>query len=136
MRVRQHLATDVAPKSQFACGTRDSRRSQSSPPSSGILLLGLVCRSARDWGSIPNLRVTHTGGPVLTRLIVHRVAFAAIVALPMTFLASAARAAEPSIDQMLSLRRVSSPNVSLDGRFVAYAVRDTDLVGSSFVTQL
>ena len=73
---------------------------------------------------------------MLSRLTAHRVAFTAIVALPMTFHASAARAAEPTIDQMLSLRRVSSPSVSPDGRFVAYAVRDTDMVGNAFVTQL
>ena len=47
-----------------------------------------------------------------------------------------ARAAEPSVDQMLSLRRASSPAVSPDGRYVAYAVRDTDMVGNAYVTQL
>ncbi len=45
-------------------------------------------------------------------------------------------AAEPTIDQVLSLRRASSPAVSPDGRFVAYAVRDTDFVNNAFVTQV
>src|SRR6185503_19749198 len=49
---------------------------------------------------------------------------------------SVAAAAEPTIDQMISLRRASSPAVSPDGRFVAYAVRDTDWVGNAFVTQV
>jgi dipeptidyl aminopeptidase/acylaminoacyl peptidase len=65
-----------------------------------------------------------------------RLDFAAIFALLMAFTPAAAGAAEPTIDQMLSLRRVSSPNVSPDGRLVAYAVRDTDMVGNVFVTQL
>ena len=46
------------------------------------------------------------------------------------------RATEPSIDQMLSLRRAGSPAVAPDGRLVAYTVRDTDLVGNRYVTQL
>jgi dipeptidyl aminopeptidase/acylaminoacyl peptidase len=49
---------------------------------------------------------------------------------------SLASAAEPTIDQMISLRRASTPAVSPDGRFVAYAVRDTDWVGNTFVTQI
>jgi dipeptidyl aminopeptidase/acylaminoacyl peptidase len=65
-----------------------------------------------------------------------RARFAAILAVALPFVSFAARAAEPTIDQMLSLRRVSSPNVSPDGRFVAYAVRDTDMVGNAFVTQV
>ena len=65
-----------------------------------------------------------------------RTRFAALLAPLTALLPLAAMAAEPSIDQMLSLRRVSSPSVSPDGRFVAYAVRDTDLVGNAFVTQL
>lgn len=47
-----------------------------------------------------------------------------------------AAATEPTVDQLLALRRASAPVVSPDGRFVAYAVRDTDLVGNTFVTQL
>ncbi len=43
---------------------------------------------------------------------------------------------EPTLDQMISLRRASAPAVSPDGRLVAYAVRDTDWVGNAFVTQV
>jgi dipeptidyl aminopeptidase/acylaminoacyl peptidase len=50
--------------------------------------------------------------------------------------AAAAGTREPSIDQMLALRRAASPAVSPDGRFVAYTVRDTDLVGNAYVTQV
>ena len=65
-----------------------------------------------------------------------RVRIAVIIAVLAALTPVAARAGEPTIDQMLSLRRVNSPNVSPDGRFVAYAVRDTDMVGNAFVTQL
>jgi dipeptidyl aminopeptidase/acylaminoacyl peptidase len=58
-------------------------------------------------------------------------------ALAVALLApSPAPAAEPSIDQMLSLRRAGSPAISPDARFVAYTVRDTDLVGNRYVTQV
>jgi dipeptidyl aminopeptidase/acylaminoacyl peptidase len=42
----------------------------------------------------------------------------------------------PTIDQMVGLRRVGSPEISPDGRFVAYTVRDTDWVGNAFVTHV
>jgi dipeptidyl aminopeptidase/acylaminoacyl peptidase len=48
----------------------------------------------------------------------------------------AASPSEPSVDQMLALRRAASPAVSPDGRYVAYTVRDTDMVGNAYVTQL
>ena len=69
---------------------------------------------------------------------IHRgsVRIAAILAVFTAFARPAAGAGEPTIDQMLSLRRVSSPNVSPDGRFVAYTVRDTDLVGNTYVNQV
>src|SRR5206468_8796819 len=47
-----------------------------------------------------------------------------------------ARAAEPTIDQMIALKRAGSPQPSPDGRLVAYTVRDTDWVNNAFVTQL
>src|ERR1041385_1174120 len=77
-----------------------------------------------------------TGGLVIPPIRRRRARFAAILAVAVPFVSFAACAAEPTIDQMLSLRRVSSPNVSPDGRFVAYAVRDTDLVGNAFVTRV
>ncbi len=43
---------------------------------------------------------------------------------------------EPTLEQVISLRRASAPTVSPDGRFVDYAVRDTDWVGNAFVTQV
>jgi dipeptidyl aminopeptidase/acylaminoacyl peptidase len=73
---------------------------------------------------------------VNTHVIRRRIQIAAVFALVVGLAPPAARAAEPTIDQMLSLRRVSSPNVSPDGRFVAYAVRDTDMVGNAFVTHV
>ena len=61
---------------------------------------------------------------------------AVLITLAVLSLAAIARAGEPTVDQMLALRRASSPAVSPDGRFVAYTVRDTDLVGNAYVTQL
>jgi len=60
----------------------------------------------------------------------------ALTALATLFTGRLAVAAEPTVDQMLSLERASSPAVSPDGRAVAYAVRDTDLVGNAYVTQI
>jgi len=59
-----------------------------------------------------------------------------LLALAMGLSPISVRAAEPTIDQMLSLRRVNSPNLSPDGRFVAYTVRDTDMVGNAYVNQV
>ena len=52
------------------------------------------------------------------------------------FAPALARAAEPTLEQMISLRRASGPAASPDGRFVAYAVRDTDWVKNAFVTHV
>src|SRR5262245_43942444 len=72
------------------------------------------------------------GGPVLPR----RAGFPAILALATLLPLGASRASEPTIDQMLSLRRVFAPTASPDGRFVAYGVRDTDMVANAFVNQV
>jgi dipeptidyl aminopeptidase/acylaminoacyl peptidase len=68
---------------------------------------------------------------------------AVIVALASLGAATAVAAAPPApgtgtptLDQMVSLRRVASPAFSPDGRWVAYTVRDTDWVGNAFVTQV
>ena len=67
----------------------------------------------------------------------HRARCLTALALVTTLvIARVASGIEPTIDQMVSLRRASAPAVSPDGRFVAYAVRDTDWVGNAFVTQL
>jgi dipeptidyl aminopeptidase/acylaminoacyl peptidase len=42
----------------------------------------------------------------------------------------------PTLDQIVSLRRVASPAISPDGLRVAYTVRDTDWVANAFVTQV
>ena len=42
----------------------------------------------------------------------------------------------PTLDQIVSLKRVGSPALSPDGRWVAYTVRDTDWVANAFVTQV
>jgi hypothetical protein len=48
----------------------------------------------------------------------------------------AARAAAPTLELILTRQRVSSPNVPLDGRFVAHVVRVTGTAGNGWVTQL
>ena len=45
-------------------------------------------------------------------------------------------AVTPTLDQIVSLRRVASPALSPDARWVAYTVRDTDWVANAFVTQI
>ncbi len=49
---------------------------------------------------------------------------------------SPARNGTPTLDQIVSLRRVAAPAISPDGRHVAYTVRDTDWVANAFVTQI
>src|SRR5512135_2840263 len=49
---------------------------------------------------------------------------------------AAAASSTPSIDQILSMKSVSRPRVSPDGRQVAYVVRETDWKGNAYVTQL
>ncbi len=65
--------------------------------------------------------------------------FAILAGLVVLSYPAAGRAAGPtipSVEQMLALRRAGTPTVSPDGRYVAYTVRDTDLVGNAYVTQL
>ncbi len=42
----------------------------------------------------------------------------------------------PTIDQLLELKRVGSPAISPDGRFVAYTVRETDWEDDAYETQI
>jgi dipeptidyl aminopeptidase/acylaminoacyl peptidase len=62
---------------------------------------------------------------VLTSLEVH--AQPAPVALPKT---------APNVDQILSLKRAGSPEISPDGRWVAYTVRDTNWEDNAYETEI
>ena len=42
----------------------------------------------------------------------------------------------PTVDQILSLRRVASPEISPDGRYVAYTVRDTNWDDDAYETEI
>src|SRR5580658_850188 len=42
----------------------------------------------------------------------------------------------PTLDEMLSLKTISSPKISPDGRFVAYRVRETNWKDDAYVSQL
>jgi dipeptidyl aminopeptidase/acylaminoacyl peptidase len=42
----------------------------------------------------------------------------------------------PTIDEMLSLKTISSPKISPDGRFLAYQVRETNWKDNAYVSQL
>jgi len=42
----------------------------------------------------------------------------------------------PTVDQILSLKRVASPEISPDGRFVAYTVRETNWEDNSYETEI
>ena len=42
----------------------------------------------------------------------------------------------PTLDEMLSLKTISSPKISPDGRFVTYRVRETNWKDDAYVSQL
>src|SRR5436190_18026880 len=44
--------------------------------------------------------------------------------------------AAPSVDQILSLKRVGSPQISPDGRWVAYTVRETNWDDNAYETEI
>ena len=46
------------------------------------------------------------------------------------------RGAAPTVDQLLSLKRAGSPEISPDGRLVAYTVRDTNWDDNAYDTQI
>src|SRR5438046_1002293 len=92
---------------------------------------------------IPVLEEIHDGSRVHRRFHPRRIRHGAPVLRHLSTLAALilgvaplARAAEPTIDQMIALKRAGSPQPSPDGRLVAYTVRDTDWVNNGFVTQL
>jgi dipeptidyl aminopeptidase/acylaminoacyl peptidase len=62
----------------------------------------------------------------------------AILATAIVALAAGAASAQhvPTIDELLSLKRVGSPAISPDGRLVAYTVRDTDWDDDAYETQI
>lgn len=49
---------------------------------------------------------------------------------------SAAGQPGPSVDQLISLKRVGSPAISPDGRYVAYTVRETNWDDNSYETEI
>src|SRR5436309_13808052 len=42
----------------------------------------------------------------------------------------------PTVDQILSLKRAGSPQISPDGRFVAYTVRETNWDDNAYETEI
>ncbi len=44
--------------------------------------------------------------------------------------------AAPTVDQLLSLKRAGSPQISPDGRFVAYTIQTTDWNENAYQTQI
>jgi len=42
----------------------------------------------------------------------------------------------PTVDQILSLKRAGSPEVSPDGRYIAYTIRETNWEENSYDTQI
>ena len=42
----------------------------------------------------------------------------------------------PSVDQILSLKRAGSPEISPDGRWVAYTVRETNWDDNTYETEI
>src|SRR5262245_39771119 len=58
---------------------------------------------------------------------------AAIMAAPML---GAQPTSAPSVDQILSLKRAGTPEISPDGRRVAYTVRDTNWDDNAYETEI
>src|SRR5215831_15192618 len=58
------------------------------------------------------------------------------VAFVVLALSSLRAQTAPSVDQILSLKRVGSPEISPDGRLVAYTVRETNWDENAFDTQI
>jgi dipeptidyl aminopeptidase/acylaminoacyl peptidase len=58
------------------------------------------------------------------------------LALGTTLAAQPASRITPSIDQVLSLKRAGSPEISPDGRLVAYTIRETNWDDNSYDTQI
>ena len=46
------------------------------------------------------------------------------------------RASRPTVDQILSLKRAGSPEISPDGRWVAYTVRETNWDDNAYETEI
>ena len=76
------------------------------------------------------------GGASVRRLLTIMCAVGAVVALRAQNAPLALPKVAPTVDAILSLRRVSSPAISPDGRQVAYLVRDTDWDNDSYETQI
>ena len=62
----------------------------------------------------------------------------AVVSLLITVVPASAQTAgtAPTIDDLISLKRVGSPTMSPDGRFVAYTVRETNWDDNLYKTEI
>src|SRR5206468_56287 len=60
----------------------------------------------------------------------------AIAAFAATQMLGAQSTVAPTVDQILSLKRVGSPEISPDGRYVAYTVRDTNWDDNAYETEI
>jgi dipeptidyl aminopeptidase/acylaminoacyl peptidase len=63
-------------------------------------------------------------------------AFAGAAALSAQNQTTAAPQVAPTVDQILSLKRAGSPEISPDGRWVAYTVRDTNWDDNAYETEI
>src|ERR1700736_6737772 len=63
-------------------------------------------------------------------------AFAGVAALSAQNQPTTPPRVAPTVDQILSLKRAGSPEISPDGRRVAYTVRDTNLDDNAYETQI
>ena len=61
---------------------------------------------------------------------------AVILAVLFITLPASAQPAGPTVDQLIGLKRVGSPAISPDGRFVAYTVREPDWDANSYKTEI
>ncbi len=59
-----------------------------------------------------------------------------VSALPASAHAQSASANAPSIDDLISMKRVGAPSISPDGKWVAYTVRETNWDDNSYETEI
>jgi dipeptidyl aminopeptidase/acylaminoacyl peptidase len=70
-----------------------------------------------------------------TRLVV-LLLFLLLPALPASGQAPAGSASAPTIDDVISMKRVGAPSISPDGKWVAYTVRETNWDENSYETEI
>jgi dipeptidyl aminopeptidase/acylaminoacyl peptidase len=90
---------------------------------------------------LPTLTV-HAPGWIVRRILrgymktITTLLFTIVTAMTLVAQQPSGAKLAPSVDQILSLKRVGSPEISPDGRYVAYTVRDTNWDENAYETEI